>query len=74
MIARVIAFVGITATLAVLGFYATFFVSLGDCGMGPDAQQSCYDRQTPRVWATVAVFATAEIAAAVMIVRRRKGE
>jgi hypothetical protein len=66
-------FVAITLALTVTGYCAVIFVSLGNCGMGPDAQQSCYEAQTPWVWATVLAFAVADAAAAILLFRRKKG-
>ena len=73
MIGRVLAFVAATLAIVWLGYYAVFFASLGACGMGPDAQQACYDGQAPWVYATVAVFVAIEAAAAFLIFRRTKG-
>jgi hypothetical protein len=67
------AFTAVILTLVVLGFFAAAFIPIGNCGLGPDAQQSCYDAQEPWMRAAVAMFAAAGVAAAILIFGRKKG-
>ena len=73
MIARIRGFLVVSIFLLILGVVAVFLVSLVDCGMGPDAQQACYDRQKPWVVVTVAAFLSLEAIAGYLIFRGQKG-